>query len=239
MKISIIIPCYNEEKACLDAMIKLAEYFRKNNFNNYEVIFVDDGSTDYTRDYIYASEKQFSGKVFSIVYDTNKGKGFAVRQGLKTAKGDYIFYLDADMATDLKFIKDSILAMENGADVVMGSRRLPQSITNESDNFIRSIVSKGCVICSRLIVPGMDFSDTQCGCKAMKREVVKSIMSKLKINGFSFDIEILANCINQGYKIKEIPIIWKNRDKGSKVNVIEDSIKFLRDLILIREMTKK
>lgn len=239
MLLSVVVPCYNEGEACLYAMDKLTQYLDEKYLNNYEVIFVDDGSKDKTRAYMQEALEKHPNKGRIVAYDQNQGKGHAVRQGLKSAQGDYVCYLDTDMATDLKFIEHSLTFIQGGkADVVMGTRRHEKSITNESSNAVRQIVSKGCVLCTKIILPELNFTDTQCGCKMFKREVLDAILNNLTVNGFSFDLEILVISARKGFIIKEIPIVWFNRDNGSKVNVVKDSIKFFKDMFYIRKVTK-
>lgn len=239
MLLSIVIPCYNEGDTCLKAMLTLTEYLDKKYPNDYEVIFVDDGSKDDTRTWMEESIKKFPNKGRIVAYDQNKGKGYAVRQGLKAADGKFVCYLDTDMATDLKFIEHSLVFIEGDkADIVMGTRRHEKSVTNESSNAIRKLVSKGCVICTKIILPELNFTDTQCGCKMMKKEVIDKIIDDLTVDGFSFDLEILIRAIRKGFRVMEIPIVWNNRDNGSKVNIVKDSIRVFSDMFYIRKETK-
>lgn len=238
MYLSIIVPCYNEGKECFKAVEKLKTFLFGKKINDYELIFVNDGSKDDTLECMEEIKAKYPNGIKIVSYTDNKGKGYAVRKGMEVATGDYIFFLDADMAVHLSFVPTALKELQNGSDVVMASRRLPNSSTGDKVSFVRKIVSKGCVICTKLIVPGFSFSDTQCGGKAFKKEVVETILPYLRFDGFSFDLEIIAYCILNNYKIKEVPAIVNNRIRDSKVSVVEDSIKFFKDLFVIRKIIK-
>lgn len=238
MLLSIVVPCYNEGKTVVEAMEKLKEYLNPIYCDDYEVIFVNDGSTDDTISYMEKVAEDNKEKCGFVSYSKNRGKGYAVRQGLEVSRGDYVFYLDADMAVELAFVPLAMSYLEKDADMVMASRRHPDSSTNEKKNFVRNIVSKGCVFCTKALLPGVSFSDTQCGGKGFKRKTVETILPELKVDGFSFDIEIITKCLKNKFHIQEVPIVWNNREKGSKVSVVKDSIKFFGDLVKIRKEMK-
>jgi len=229
-KISLIIPVYNEEKRIKLTLGKCISYF-KNKKIDYEIIIVDDGSTDKTRLII----KDFLSKNKNIKLTKqrkNKGKGYSVKEGMLLANGDYLLFSDADLSTPIEEIEKFIKVMKKGYDIVIASRNMKDSIIPIKQPFFRKFLGQVFpLIVNLLILPG--YKDTQCGFKLFKKEVAIKIFSKQKINDFGFDVEILFIAKKYGYKIKEIPVIWSN-SLVSKVSPLLDSIRMFLDILKIR-----
>ena len=229
-KISLIIPVYNEEKRIKLTLGKCISYF-KNKKIDYEIIIVDDGSTDKTRLIIkdYLSENK---NIKLTKQRKNKGKGYSVKEGMLLANGDYLLFSDADLSTPIEEIEKFIKVMKKGYDIVIASRNMKDSIIPIKQPFFRKFLGQVFpFIVNLLILPG--YKDTQCGFKLFKKEVAIKIFSKQKINDFGFDVEILFIAKKYGYKIKEIPVIWSN-SLVSKVSPLLDSIRMFLDILKIR-----
>jgi dolichyl-phosphate beta-glucosyltransferase len=229
-KISLIIPVYNEEKRIKLTLSKCISYF-KNKKIDYEIIIVDDGSTDKTRLIIkdYLSENK---NIKLTKQRKNKGKGYSVKEGMLLANGDYLLFSDADLSTPIEEIEKFIKVMKKGYDIVIASRNMKDSIIPIKQPFFRKFLGQVFpLIVNLLILPG--YKDTQCGFKLFKKEVAIKIFSKQKINDFGFDVEILFIAKKYGYKIKEIPVIWSN-SLVSKVSPLLDSIRMFLDILKIR-----
>ena len=183
--ISIVIPCYNEGKKLINNLQKINNFMEHIN-NNYEIIVVDDGSTDDTYLTLYSNLKNIKNTRISS-YSPNKGKGNAVRTGIQEAKGDYIFFMDADLSTDLEAIDKTLEVFKNNpdTDIVIGNRRMNDS--TEKKGLIRKIISKGCHFITMLFT-GLTYIDTQCGFKAFKHNIGKNIVSKQVLERFAFDV---------------------------------------------------
>ena len=233
MKFSLCIPMYNESSIIEDTARQLSAYMQAN-FDDYEIIFSNDGSKDGCDKLV---ESLHLPHVKVVGYEQNRGKGYAVRTAMLAAKGDYVMFTDADLAygTDvIGRVRDAFLERPE-ADMVIGSRNLSKD-GYEGYTPIRKLASKTYikVLC---LVGGFKLSDSQCGCKAFEKDAAKEIFSRCKVNGFAFDFEAILWAGKLGYKIKEMPVKIINH-RESKVNVLRDSLRMLRDLIKIKKSVK-
>lgn len=229
MQISLIIPTYNEEKNILKTLKKL-RLLLKNEKDKWEILIINDGSTDNTLEIL----KNYKPKFFKIIsYKKNKGKGFAVKKGVKEATGDYICFIDSDLAYSFDNLKN-LLSYLKDFGIVIGSRNL-ETDNHENISTLRRIFGKGFNILSNIIL-GYRIKDTQCGLKAFKKEVAKSLFSKQTLNGWGFDTEILYLAKKKNYKIKEAraTVLKRYGAQDSKINFLTDPIKMFLDLLKIR-----
>jgi len=229
--LSVIIPAFNEEERIALTLTKIYDYLNGLNYN-FELIVVDDGSTDST---VSLVESNFP-KVQIIKQQQNMGKGAAVRRGMMEAKGTLRLFTDADLSTPIYELKKFIPVIENGFDIAIGNRALQSELIKEHQPFYREMMGKTFnKIVQLLVVRGI--SDTQCGFKLFTEKAAMDIFSKAEINGFSFDVEAVYLAGKMGYKIKEIPVEWYNDDR-SKVHPIKDSLKMLIEIMRIRNLHK-
>lgn len=229
-ELSIIIPAYNEEERLKEPIIKAKQYLDVN-FPNYEMILVDDGSTDDTA--IIAS----GIKALTVLkLPKNQGKGAAVKAGMLHAKGKFRVFSDTDFSTPIYELPKLLNTLKSGIDVAIGSRALNQTLIKEHQPFYREMMGKTFnKIVQLLVVKGI--SDTQCGFKGFTEKAAETIFSQSKINGFAFDVEIVYLANKLGFSLKEIPVEWYN-DERSKVNPITDSIKMILEILKIRNLHK-
>ncbi|MCF6149081.1 MAG: glycosyltransferase family 2 protein [Candidatus Kuenenia sp.] len=197
-----------------------------------EVIVVDDGSVDNTLKKINEFSNSKDG-VILLKNKINKGKGYSVKRGMLAANGRYIFFTDADLSTPIEEI-DKCLPYLNakGYDVVIGSRSIPGADIMVHQPWYREKMGKIFNFIIRLVLMG-GLIDTQCGFKGFKRDVVKKVFDKCRITGFAFDVEALYLSRKFHFKIKEIPIRWRNSTL-SKVSPVKHSLQMFKDLIVIR-----
>ena len=229
MKLSVVIPCYNEAKD-----IKEKAEIVKNKLSSLsidtELILVNDGSKDNTQEVI----NSIPGVIHSG-YEINRGKGGAVKQGILDATGDYILFMDADLSTDLKAI-DDIIPLLGKESFIIGSRHHKESIIPVKQPAKRRFIGW----CCRKLVNGkfhFHYSDTQCGFKCIEAKFAKKMVEKQIINGFAFDVEYLYIAKLNNVNVLQIPVIWRD-DRGSTVSPLKSSIKFFKDMKIIKKNKK-
>jgi dolichyl-phosphate beta-glucosyltransferase len=228
--LSIVIPAFNEEARLGPTLEAYISYCRQT-ARRVEVIVVDDGSLDRTSVVVNSFAARHP-EVRLIRLAENQGKGQAVRSGVVNAQGKRILFADADGATPLSEIERLEAALEVGADVAIGSRALHDEGVKIKARLYRRVIGRifhGLV--ELLTVPRV--KDTQCGFKLFRGPVAHDLFSRMRIRGFSFDVEVLMMAQRRGYAIVEVPVNWTHQP-GSKVNLVTDSARMLRDLFLIR-----
>lgn len=229
MKLSIVIPLYNEAKRIAIAVAALNDRLQ-GDLSNTEVIFVDDGSVDKTITNLKLAGPHFYYRIFS--YQKNQGKGYALKQGVAKTSGDYVLFMDADMSTPLSELNKLGSDMNSQIPVIIGSRKMPGANVIKHQKPLRQKLGEGFTILSNiLLVPGI--SDFTCGFKAFRNDAAKKIFGLQRIKRWGFDSEILFLAKKFGYEIKEIPVSWVN-DERTKVNLLKDVWRSLLDLLQIR-----
>jgi dolichyl-phosphate beta-glucosyltransferase len=226
--LSIVIPAFNEEKRIKYTISKLRTFLKLKKIN-YEIIAVDDGSTDHTINAL----KDISNSDLRIITITKSGKGAAVKSGMLAANYEYIFFMDADLSTDEQEISKFINIFKNepDVDVIIGSRYLPENSTIVQQPPFRNMVGKTFSLLKSQLL-GLNYHDSQCGFKAFRKEAAQKIFSKVTVNGFSFDVEVLYIAELNKIKVKEIAVEWCHRT-GGHVNIMIDSIPMIIDLFKI------
>jgi dolichyl-phosphate beta-glucosyltransferase len=230
--LSIVVPAYNEEWRLPPTLINMIDFFDQMPFS-YEVIVVDDGSTDATADIVRKFER-VRKQVRLIQLPTNYGKGHAVRLGVLNSRGKRVLMADADGATPIEEFIRLNEALNKGAPIAIGSRALASTDTKVSTSIHRRLLGRifnRCV--NTVLVPSI--ADTQCGFKMFTRSVAMFLFRNQRSNGFSFDVELLYIAKKSEIRVAEVPINWTNIP-GSKVNLIVDSLKMLRDVFQFKVM---
>ncbi len=229
MELSLVIPAYNEEKR-IKHTLEAVMPFMDNHFASYEVLVVDDGSTDGT----VAVVEALGHPCLQVVsLKKNMGKGMALKHGMLLAKGKYIFFMDADLPYPLESITKALhVFYAKKADLVIGGRDLYQEQSDVPYPLSRKIAS---AVFSRFInaVLHLDIPDTQCGFKGFTKAATRVIFPQLTIQGFGFDFEMLFLARKYGYHIERIPVNLRH-SVDSKVHIIRDSWKMFRDALQVR-----
>jgi len=216
--ISVVIPAYNEEQRLPSFLSELRELIVQAP-QKYEVIVVDDGSTDNT---VFLAQTVFSGfECFrAISLKSNRGKGYAVRTGLLQAEGNVSVFMDADGAYAPAGIVGNLKYLHEGFDLVVGSRTLAGFQDSASSGRFRSICSKYFNRLVKLVLK-LSLSDTQCGFKMFQTEKIKPILECLRIDGFGFDVELMFLADRHGLKIRETPVVCRETI-GSRVHILRN-----------------
>jgi len=232
--ISVIIPAYNEEKRIENTLLDVKEYFLNNDLN-YEVIIVNDGSNDNTKNIVSEYQKKMP-KLKIIDLKKNSGKGYAVKKGMQEAKGEYKLFMDADNSVKINNLDVFLADAKKGYDLVIASIKMKGSEIKEENIWYRKLLGDVSKYIIRLIaVPGV--YDTQRGFKLFSKKAVDNIFPQQTIKRWGFDVELIVIAKLQGFKIKEVPVEWKN-PKGSKVtffsylNTLFDLLKIKWNIVL-------
>ncbi len=234
MKISVCIPMYNESRVIAKSAEELSSYM-KTHFEDYEILFCSDGSSDGCDEIV---RKMQLPNVRVIDYQPNQGKGYAVRTAMLAATGDICMFTDADLAYGTEVFSRVYQAFQEnpGTDIVIGSRNLDKD-GYEGYTFLRKLMSKVYVkvLC---IAGGFKLSDSQCGCKAFTKNAVGKIFPRCEVNRFAFDFEAILWAVKMDMKIVELPVKIINHGE-SKVRVVRDTLKMLKDLRRMKKRIKK
>jgi dolichyl-phosphate beta-glucosyltransferase len=229
-RLSLTIPTYNEEEVIDNTLKTVVQHLVKGAYS-YEIIVVCDGCRDNTASLAQEAARNNS-HIKVINRQTNMGKGFSVKEGALSAGGEYIIFTDADLSTPIEEIDKLLKWMEEGYDIVIGSRALAESDIQVHQPWYREKMGKTFnLFVQALAVRGI--KDTQCGFKGFRKDVAEKIFPLQTINGFGFDVELLYLAKKYGYTIKEIPVRWINRE-ASRVNPLTHSSQMFLDLIRIR-----
>ncbi len=225
-RLSVVLPAYHEVERIAAAIDRVrAELHPVVGAEDLEVIVVDDGSGDGTAQAAVAADQV-------IAKPANQGKGAAVRSGALAARGRCIAFTDADLSYAPAQIANLLVAVEDGWDVVVGNRYHLDTTTVVKAGFVRGIGGRVINGATRLVLDG-GYADTQCGLKAFRSDVARVLFGSSRIDGFAFDVELLALVERFGLSLREMPVEVQNSDR-STVRVARDAPRLLGDLIRIR-----
>jgi dolichyl-phosphate beta-glucosyltransferase len=228
--LSIVIPAYNEAGRILPTISRIDDYCRER-FDVFEIIVVNDGSRDATRDMVLGRLEQTSSLRYEG-YDENRGKGYAIRLGVGVSTGDIVLVSDADLSTPIEEVEKLLVPYDEGCDIVIGSRALAGSDIMVRQPWWREMMGKTFNVFVRSLL-SVDFRDTQCGFKLFRGDRVRELFSRATVDRFAYDVEILSLARKAGLEIKEVPIRWLN-SPASKVNPVRDSLQMMKDIIKLR-----
>jgi len=231
----VIVPAFNEEARIASSLTRIVEYYSGQPYT-WHVTVVSDGSTDQT-EAIVAGFAAAHPEISLSTYTPNRGKGYAVRKGMLETAGELLLFCDADLATPQEETEKLLSHVRDGADVAIGSRPLRDSRLERRQPWYRELfvrVANGIV--QLLAIRGI--KDTQCGFKMFKTGVARDVFKRCTMDGFSFDLEALMIARDLGYRIDEVPIRWSHQE-GSKVVLMRDGPRALRDLLILRLRSRR
>ena len=235
--LSVVIPCYNEEINLKKGVLEKVDNYLKKQQYSWEVIVVDDGSTDGSKQIIKNFIKDKAS--FQLLERSHQGKANTVIGGVQEAKGSWVLFADLDQATPIKEIEKFLINIDKG-EVMIGSR----AGEREGAPLSRKIMAWGFILLRRIFLGLGDLKDTQCGFKLFKHEAAREIFSRLRLYGnkkqvqgsavtAGFDVEILFLAKKLGYQTREIPVEWHYMETR-RVNPIKDSLQALKDIFILR-----
>ncbi len=219
---------HNEEErlpSCLDSLLEFYD-----NTVRVEMIVSEDGSADNTLK-IAESYSARDTRVRVVHSEERLGKGGGIIRGLREARGNLVMFMDADLSIKPDQIPRLQKAIEEGADLAIGSRSLLQSIVTKKRPLVRRFLAGGFNWWFRFLFQ-IQIRDTQCGFKMMKREISRELLDKIDVRGFAFDVDLLVKAHDSGYVITEVPIVWSPVG-GSKISLTRHPIQMGKDLLRI------
>ncbi len=226
---SIVIPAYNENARLGATLASVLSYVHSQGWDA-EVIVVNDGSRDNTAEIV----RSFAAKdpILRLVENPgNHGKGFSVRNGMLHARGRIVLFSDADLSSPIEEAPKLFAALDEGADIAIGSRWLRAETQTQRQPLHRQIFGRIFNLLLRLAL-GLQFKDTQCGFKAFKQPAVQTIFPLQKIERWGFDPEILFLARKFGFKVKEVPVAW-GHSGGTRINPLIDGSRMVQEILHI------
>lgn len=227
---SVVIPAFNEERRLPGTLVCLADYLRRRpDLLPAEVIVVDDGSIDATAAGVrrLASTREVSFRLEAL--GRNLGKGAAVRQGLRVSRGRWVLISDADLASPIEELEK----LEDArADIAVGSRALKRELIERRQPLPRDVLGR----CFNILLRALRLStlrDTQCGFKLLRGDLARRLSRELRLDGFAFDVELLARAIGFGAEVAEVPVRWYHVEE-SRVRPIRHGLAMVRDALVLR-----
>lgn len=238
MKTIITIPAYNEESILKVNILKIFDFCKKNLNIEWQVVIADNKSTDQTS--IIGKELASKHQQIEYLYVDQKGKGAAISASWQKFNADIYCFMDADLATNLSALPELISGIQEGNDVVVGSRRHSRSKVERS--LIRKLFSLGYRLIANFLL-NLKIRDLPCGFKAINHRIKMDILLQVENKEWFFDSELIILAEKKGYKIKEIPVIWKDLREGgddkSKVKAISLSFAYFKQLLALRKRIKE
>jgi len=229
-ELSVIIPAFDEAGRIGPTLERVANYLKGLGIG-YEVVVVDDGSHDSTKE-VVARESASMPELRLVENGINRGKGYSTKNGFLSSIGKFVLLSDADLSTPIEELPRFIDEMERGADIVIGSRALKGSDIIKRQPIYRVLMGKAFNKVVRVLTVN-GISDTQCGFKLFRRDTCEVLFRAQRVERFAFDAELLFLAQKKGLRVVELPVKWVNSPL-SKVNVVRDSTEMLADIIKIR-----
>lgn len=229
--LSVIVPAHREEQRILPTLQAICSFLRAEPWS-YEIIVVDDGSPDQTKEVVRRFQKLHEPRLRLLEHQTNRGKGAAVRTGMAAAHGTYTLFTDADNATPITELPKLLTLAVKGSDVVIGSRYLPESRVVRRQSLFRRFMSRGGNFLFRILL-GLKFTDTRCGFKIFNERARQILLPRLQLERWGFDTELLVVALRHHLSVREVPVIWYDQQRGN-IHPIRDSFRSLAEIYHIR-----
>jgi dolichyl-phosphate beta-glucosyltransferase len=228
--LSVVVPAYNEERRLPRTIEQIEEYLDSRRLA-YELILVDDGSSDGTRHVMDEAAKR-NAKVRLEILENNRGKGRALAIGVAASRGDKVLVTDADLSTPIAELEKLEAAINAGAGVAIGSRSIKGSRIEVPQPAYRMMMGKVFnLIVQLVLLPGI--WDTQCGFKLFRADVAHPVFAALTTDGFGYDPEVLYLAKRRGVKIAEVPVVWRNSVE-TKVMAVRSSVDMFKHVVRVR-----
>lgn len=234
--LTVVIPAFQEAGRLESSLHAITSFLRQQPWT-WELIIVDDGSTDGTGAIAKRFRQTKEPRIRVIAHARNQGKGAAVRDGMLAANGKYCVFTDADNATPIEELAKLLHAVERGADIAIGSRYVKGSDVRKSQNLFRRLMSRMGNLLFRLLL-GLNLSDTRCGFKLFTQRARDVTFPRQTLMRFGFDTEVLLIAKHHNLRVRELPVVWYDRERGT-VHPFRDSLRSLGEIAHMMRMTRK
>jgi dolichyl-phosphate beta-glucosyltransferase len=224
----IVIPALDEEHRIQPTLQTITQYLERQPYSS-AVIVVDNGCVDATVDVVTEMGRS-SAVSISLINCSRRGKGAAVRQGILTSQARYVGFCDADLATPIETLDRVWPLLEHGAPIVIGSRRCDGAVYAQNQRWTRRLGGWAFRAVASGVTP--EVADTQCGFKFFRGETARALFSRCTVDGFAFDLQVLALARAAGVPVREVPVTWSDVD-GSTFRPLRDGITTLSELLTV------
>ena len=225
-----MVPAYNEAQRIDGTLDGIQAHLARGPLR-YEILVAADGD-DGTREKVAARAKG-DARLFVLGSRERRGKGYGIRKAVLSSRGDMVGFVDADDKTPFSEIDKLLPWLEQGYDVVIGSRGLAESRIEVAQRFYRRLGSRAFGVLMHLVMGLPHVRDTQCGFKFFRGPVARDLFARQRIDGYMFDIEILHLAARAGYRVKEVGVRWRD-DGDSRLDLVSGNWNNLRDVLRIR-----
>jgi glycosyltransferase involved in cell wall biosynthesis len=238
MKLSIIIPAYNEEDRIVITLEKTLTYLAEQSCDA-ELLVVSDGSTDSTGRSVASLSAPGNVKVAFLEYHPNQGKGYAVRYGMIRGKGDVVMFMDADYSVPIEALEQGLKLLDEGYDIAIASRAVAGAVINQRQNRMRELSARLYTWIQNHYL-GLSYPDTQCGFKLFTRSAARLLFTEQRLNSVIFDPEILWLAKRHGIKTAEFPVAWThNEDSRIQYDSFRKSLFVFQELFRIKGLHRR
>jgi dolichyl-phosphate beta-glucosyltransferase len=228
--LSVVVPAYNEAQRIPASLQAISDHFAAAPYT-VELLVVDDGSSDDTAAAVRTLAPSLALPVRLLRYAPNRGKGFALKVGFAASRGERVLFSDADLSTPIAEADRLLAELDQGADVVIGSRKRERAHVEVHQPWLRETLGKGFTFLVRMLVA--DVTDATCGFKAYRGDVGRDLFSRVRVYDWSFDAELLWIARQLGLRLSEVPVRWSDQ-VGTKVNLRRDVLRSLQGIARIR-----
>jgi glycosyltransferase involved in cell wall biosynthesis len=233
MKLSVIIPAYNEEDRIVQTLTKSLAYLGEQDYDS-EILVVSDGSTDATGDVVRGFITPSGVQLSFLEYFPNRGKGYAVQYGMRRGAGDVAMFMDADYSVPIEAVEAGMRLIDAGYDAAIASRTLAASDVVHHQNRAREISARAYTLIQNMYL-GLSYGDTQCGFKLFTRQAARNLFARQKLRSVIFDPEILWLAKRFGYAVGEFPVAWTHmEDSRIQYDSLRKSLFVFQELFRIR-----
>jgi dolichyl-phosphate beta-glucosyltransferase len=230
LALSLILPAFNEERRIGKSLEQIFRFCNAQGLS-FEVLVIDDGSTDETVSFVRQRFRDHP-ELQILQQPARRGKGAAVQRGMQQARGEHVFFSDADLSVPIETVLSFIVELQGNCDIAIGSRRAPGARIEVHQPFLRECLGRIFTSLSNVLL-GARYFDVTCGFKGFKRDVAHDLARRQRLHNWSFDSELLFIARLKGYRVSEIPVSWRN-EQGTKVRVWKDALVSFLGLLQIR-----